>query len=63
MISKYGQIDGLINNIGVAGPTKYLENISNELNWKPSTDIEAGIEKTVSWYSENKEFLNDIVYI
>ena len=40
-----------------------LENISNELNWKPSTNIEAGIEKTVSWYSENKEFLNDIVYI
>ena len=40
-----------------------LENISNELNWKPSTNIETGIEKTVSWYSENKEFLNDIVYI
>ncbi len=40
-----------------------LENILNELNWKPTTNIEAGIEKTVSWYSENKEFLNDIVYI
>ena len=40
-----------------------LENISNALNWKPTTNIESGIEKTVSWYSENKKFLNDIVYI
>ena len=40
-----------------------LENISNNLKWKPSTNIEAGVEKTVTWYLNNKDFLNDIVYI
>ena len=29
-LKKLKKIDGLINNIGIAGPTKYLENISNE---------------------------------
>ena len=29
-ISKEKNIDGLINNIGIAGPTKYLENVSIE---------------------------------
>ena len=40
-----------------------LENISKNLNWKPSTNIESGIEKTVSWYLDNKNILSDIVYI
>ena len=40
-----------------------LENTYNNLKWKPSTNIETGIEKTVSWYLDNKDFLNDIVYI
>ena len=40
-----------------------LENIANKLNWKPSTNIETGIEKTVSWYKDNKNTMNDIVYI
>ena len=40
-----------------------LENIANKLNWKPSTNIETGIEKTVSWYIDNKNTMNDIVYI
>ena len=40
-----------------------LENISNNLKWKPSTNIETGVEKTVAWYLNNKDFLNDIVYI
>ena len=40
-----------------------LENISNNLKWKPSTNIETGVEKTVTWYLNNKDFLNDIVYI
>ena len=29
-LKKLKKVDGLINNIGIAGPTKYLENISNE---------------------------------
>ena len=40
-----------------------LENISNNLKWKPLTNIETGVEKTVTWYLNNKDFLNDIVYI
>ena len=40
-----------------------LENISNNLKWKPTTNIETGVEKTVTWYLNNKDFLNDIVYI
>ena len=31
------KIDGLINNIGIAGPTKYLENISVS-EWKNTID-------------------------
>ena len=33
-----------------------LENISNNLKWKPSTNIETGVEKTVTWYLNNKDF-------
>ena len=29
-LSKIKKIDGLINNVGIAGPTKYIEKISNE---------------------------------
>jgi len=32
-LNKLNKIDGLINNIGIAGPTKYLEKISSE-EWK-----------------------------
>ena len=35
-------------------------------NWERPpefTNIDDGIHKTVSWYLNNKEFLNDIVYI
>ena len=32
-LKKLNKIDGLINNIGIAGPTKYLEKISSE-EWK-----------------------------
>ena len=34
--------------------------ISNELNWKPSLQFEEGIEKTVKWYLENKNWLTNI---
>ena len=32
-LKKLNKIDGLINNVGIAGPTKYLEKISSE-EWK-----------------------------
>ena len=35
--------------------------INKELNWKPSLQFEEGIEKTVSWYLDNKEWLEKII--
>lgn len=35
--------------------------ISNELGWKPSLQFEEGIEKTIDWYLENTEWLNNII--
>ena len=29
-LSHLKKIDGLINNVGIAGPTKYIERITNE---------------------------------
>ena len=37
-LKKVNKLDGLINNVGVAGPTKYLEKISNE-DWKKTLEI------------------------
>lgn len=34
--------------------------ISKELGWKPSLRFEEGIEKTVTWYLENKEWLENV---
>ena len=34
--------------------------IMKELGWKPSLQFEEGIEKTVSWYLENKEWLDHV---
>jgi dTDP-glucose 4,6-dehydratase len=34
--------------------------IINELGWKPSLQFEEGLEKTVDWYLENSEWLNDV---
>ncbi len=36
-LNKIKKIDGLINNVGIAGPTKYLENISCE-EWKSTLE-------------------------
>ncbi|MCM8804163.1 MAG: GDP-mannose 4,6-dehydratase [Candidatus Omnitrophica bacterium] len=33
----------------------------NLLNWSPKIDIEEGIERTVNWYNENKNWIKDIV--
>ncbi len=35
--------------------------IQKELGWKPSLQFEEGIEKTIEWYLENQEWLNNIL--
>ena len=34
--------------------------IKNELGWQPSLQFEEGIEKTVKWYLENKEWIKNV---
>ena len=34
--------------------------ISDELGWKTNTNFDEGIRKTVQWYLDNPEILNDI---
>ena len=34
--------------------------LKNELGWTPSVTFEEGLEKTVDWYLENDEWLNDV---
>ncbi|MGF1638987.1 MAG: dTDP-glucose 4,6-dehydratase [Cyclobacteriaceae bacterium] len=34
--------------------------IMNELGWKPSLQFEEGLEKTVDWYLENQEWLDNV---
>jgi dTDP-glucose 4,6-dehydratase len=34
--------------------------IKRELGWKPATDFEAGIEKTVDWYLENDAWVDGV---
>jgi dTDP-glucose 4,6-dehydratase len=34
--------------------------LKNELGWEPSLQFEEGIEKTVRWYLENQDWLNNI---
>ena len=36
------------------------QKITNELDWKIKTDFDQGLEKTIKWYLENPEILNDI---
>jgi dTDP-glucose 4,6-dehydratase len=35
--------------------------IQHELGWKPSLQFEEGIGKTVDWYLENAEWLENVV--
>lgn len=35
--------------------------IKAELGWEPSLTFEEGLEKTVLWYLENEEWINDVV--
>ena len=34
--------------------------ISDELGWKTNTNFDEGIRKTVQWYLDNPEILNDV---
>lgn len=34
--------------------------LMNELGWQPSVTFEEGLEKTVTWYLENQEWLNNV---
>jgi dTDP-glucose 4,6-dehydratase len=34
--------------------------LQKELNWKPSLQFEEGLEKTVDWYLQNEEWLNNV---
>ena len=35
--------------------------IQNELGWKPSLQFEEGLEKTIDWYLENENWINNIM--
>ncbi len=34
--------------------------LHNELGWSPSLQFEEGIEKTVKWYLDNQEWLDNV---
>lgn len=34
--------------------------IMNELGWKPSLQFEEGIEKTINWYMQNQEWMDEV---
>ncbi len=34
--------------------------IKNELGWEPSLQFEEGIEKTVQWYLNNEDWLDNV---
>ena len=34
--------------------------LQNELGWEPSRQFEEGIEKTVRWYLDNQEWMDNI---
>ena len=34
--------------------------IKNELGWEPSLRFEESIEKTIKWYFDNKEWLDNV---
>ena len=37
--------------------------LKNELGWEPSLQFEEGIEKTVKWYLENKEWMDNVTLV
>ena len=34
--------------------------LQNELGWEPSLQFEEGIEKTVRWYLDNQEWMDNV---
>ena len=34
--------------------------IERELGWRPSVTFEQGLEKTVTWFLENEDWLNNV---
>jgi dTDP-glucose 4,6-dehydratase len=34
--------------------------LTNELGWKPSLQFEEGLKKTVDWYLQNEQWINDV---
>jgi dTDP-glucose 4,6-dehydratase len=34
--------------------------IMNELGWKPSLQFEEGIEKTIHWYMQNQQWMDEV---
>jgi dTDP-glucose 4,6-dehydratase len=34
--------------------------LKNELGWEPSLQFEEGIKKTVKWYLDNKEWMDNV---
>lgn len=36
--------------------------LKNELGWEPSLQFEEGIEKTVRWYLDNQDWMDNVVY-
>jgi nucleoside-diphosphate-sugar epimerase len=37
-----------------------IEKASELLGWKPKVSLDEGLEKTVEWYLDNKNWLNEI---
>ncbi|NPA43178.1 MAG: dTDP-glucose 4,6-dehydratase [Chlorobi bacterium] len=37
-----------------------ISKIKNELGWRPETDFDEGLRKTVRWYLDNKEWLDNV---
>ena len=37
--------------------------IKRELKWKPKTDIDIGLRKTIDWYVKFYKFLKKLIYL
>jgi len=42
------------------GKTVLLTGVAGFIGWKPQVDINEGLEKTVQWYIENKDWIKNI---
>jgi dTDP-glucose 4,6-dehydratase len=37
-----------------------MQKLNKDLGWKPSVTFEEGLGKTIDWYLENKEWLENV---